>query len=422
MFDFCTDLLLKVINVDEIPSEEIPLEMGVMAEALRRDDNFCFPRRFIGETKFPDVDRTLTSFSLSSSKCVLTHPLKVNYLPPQSVLLDIEKEFAEPSNKESEKLVQISSYGNFNQHGILILQRFHRLKRLRAEVEFEKAWLQSVSHLSAFTDDVTHTLLGRWNFEGTYLASYHGYTITSQLLSQLCGERYLSDEILNFLGQKYCDKSNHNRQACRNILLPSFLSTGELFEHVVVNICANYDLDGVMSMYLPVHINPNHWGLAIFSVIDQTVFFDDGNHSPIPDDLNRNAHEIIEIIHQVSSNDKFVPSKWSKIKRFVVPMPDQPGSSSASSVGCGSCGVAVLCAIRDFLQWKNKWIFLGIQRCSTLALGIDIRDPWSFDLINERGYLANPEFGNFLIQHLTNQTRKRISNKKRRKKIGSSFC
>ena len=307
-----------------------------------------------GETKFPDVDRTLTSFSLSSSKCVLTHPLKVNYLLPQSVLLDIEKEFAESSNKESEKLVQISSYGNFNQHGILILQRFHRLKRLRAEVEFEKAWLQSVSHLLAFTDDVTHALLDRWNFEGTYLASYHGYTITSQLLSQLCGERYLSDEILNFLGQKYCDKSNHNRQACRNILLPSFLSTGELFEHVVVNICANYDLDGVMSMYLPVHINSNHWGLAIFSVIDQTVFFDDGNHSPIPDDLNRNAHEIIEIIHQVSSNDKFLPSKWSKIKRFVVPMPDQPGSSSASSVGCGSCGVAVLCAIRDFCSGRTN--------------------------------------------------------------------
>ena len=128
----------KVINLDEIPSEEIPLEMGVMAEVLRRNDNFCFPRRLIGETKFPDVDRTLTSFSLSSSKCVLTDPLKVNKLPPQSVLLDIEKKFAESSNKESEKKVQISSYGNFNQHGILILQRFHRLKRLHAEVELRR--------------------------------------------------------------------------------------------------------------------------------------------------------------------------------------------------------------------------------------------------------------------------------------------
>ena len=68
-----------------------------------------------------------------------------------------------------------------------------------------------------------------------------------------------------------------------------------------------------------------------------------------------------------------------------------------------------------FLQWKNKWIFLVIQRCSTLAFGIDMRDPWSFDLINECGYLDNPQFGTILIQHLTNQTRKRIRNKKRRK-------
>ena len=144
--------------------------------------------------------------------------------------------------------MQISSYGNLNQHGILVLQRFHRLKRLHAEEEFEKAWFQSVSHFSAFTDNVTHPLLDRWDFKGTYLASYHGYTITSQVLSQLCGERYLSDEILNFFGQKYCDESNHNRQACHNILLLSFLSTGELFENVVVNICTNYDLDSVMSM------------------------------------------------------------------------------------------------------------------------------------------------------------------------------
>ena len=228
------------------------------------------------------------------------------------------------------------------------------MKRLRAEEEFEKAWLQSVSHLSAFTDNVTHALLHRWNFEGTYPASYHDYTITSQVLSQWCGERYLSDEILNFLGQKYCDEFNHNRQACHNILLPSFLSTGELLENVVVNIRANYDLDSVMSMYLPVHINSNHWGLAIFSVVDQTVFFDDGYHSPVPDDLNRNAHEIIGIIHQVTSNDKFLPSKWSKIKQFRVPMPDQPGSSSASSAGCGSCGVAALCLIRDFYSGRTN--------------------------------------------------------------------
>lgn len=53
-----------------------------------------------------------------------------------------------------------------------------------------------------------HALLDRWNKEGSYLAPYGNNCITSQELSLLCGERYLSDEILNFLVEKYCDKSN----------------------------------------------------------------------------------------------------------------------------------------------------------------------------------------------------------------------
>ena len=232
----------------------------------------------------------------------------------------------------------------------MVLQRFHRLKRLRAWVEFERAWLQSTFHLSAFTEDITQALLDRWNVEGTYLSSYDGYKITSHELSQLWGERYRNIA----LGQKYCDISNENRQECNNILLPSFLSSGKAFENVVGNICVKYDLDNVMHMFLRVHINSNHWGLAIFSVDDQTVFFDDGFHSPIPHKLNRNAQEIIKIISQVTKNDRFLPSKWTKIKRFIIPMPDQPGSSSVSNVGCGSCGVSVLCTIRDFCNGKTN--------------------------------------------------------------------
>ena len=57
-------------------------------------------------------------------------------------------------------------------------------------------------------EKVMHALLDRWNKEGSYLAPYGNNCITSQELSLLCGERYLSDEILNFLVEKYCDKSN----------------------------------------------------------------------------------------------------------------------------------------------------------------------------------------------------------------------
>lgn len=75
-------------------------------------------------------------------------------------------------------------------------------------------------------DDVTRALLDRVNEEEKYLVSYKNYRITSQRLSIMGGERYLSDEIINLLIQRYCDLANENNQSCTFTLLLSFLSVG----------------------------------------------------------------------------------------------------------------------------------------------------------------------------------------------------
>ena len=195
---------------------------------------------------------------------------------------------------------------------------------------------------------MTHALLDGWNLENSYLASYNNYRITSQELSHLCGERYLSDEILNFLGNKFCDRANDDHQSCLNVLLPSFLSNGIIINSVVKKVCTSHDMASVANMFLPVHVQDEcHWGLAIFSVGDCKVFFDDGYHYPVTEELKRNATDVINIIYQTTSNENFHPSKWCQIERFKVPMPDQPSSSCGMTTGCGSCGVAVICLIRD---------------------------------------------------------------------------
>ena len=228
-------------------------------------------------------------------------------------------------------MVKFPLYGNFDREGVRILKRFHRLKVLRKEVEFEKKWLQSTFSEKdpMLPEEVTYALLDRWIIEGSYLATYGNYRITSQELSLLCGERYLSDEILNFLVEKYCDKSNQEKQVEHSILLPSFLSTGDVLRNVVERICLRKDMGYVTNMFLPVHMNMCHWGLAVFSVVEQTVFFDDGYHCPIPNNLKSNAVKILNI------------------KRFLVPMPDQPEDAARSTNGFGSCGVAVICSVRD---------------------------------------------------------------------------
>ena len=84
--------------------------------------------------------------------------------------------------------MKINSFGDFNMDGIRILERFHRLKRLRDEVSFEEKWIMTAFEKNPCKEEVTRTLLDRWNLESTYLASYGNYIITSQELSLLRGK------------------------------------------------------------------------------------------------------------------------------------------------------------------------------------------------------------------------------------------
>ena len=245
---------MTVIDVEDNPSDEIPLDFGLLSEVLRQDDNFRYPRRLLAETSFPNVNATLTSYTMGSSGSAMMDPITVKELPLQSVLNDIKKEFATSQNVASQLVVKINYFGHFNMDGIRILERFHRLKRLRAEVSFEKKWIRTVFKKNPFKEEVTHALLDRWNLESSYLASYDNYRITSQELSLLCGERYLSDEILNFLGHKFCERANDEHQACLNILLPSFLSSGNIINSVVSKICVSHDMASVVKMFLPVRM------------------------------------------------------------------------------------------------------------------------------------------------------------------------
>lgn len=128
--------------------------------------------------------------------------------------------------------------------------------------------------------------------------------------------------------------ANEEAEMCQNIFLTSYLSTGKVLQTVGQHICHQNNMGTVVNMLLPVHRNACHWGLAILSIKDQTVFFDDGYHCPIPKELKTNCRRITDIIFQTSGDVKFNPS-------------DQPSSESGSPEACGSCGVAVVCAIRD---------------------------------------------------------------------------
>ena len=133
-----------MINVDEFsPDKEASLgAREIVDDLMRRDDNFKYPRRILGETTYPEVDDTLRTYEKENiTGCTLTDPLGVEKLPPLSIIHEIEREF----RNKSDLVVKFPLYGNFDREGVRILKRFHRLKGLRKEVDvqFDKKWLQS---------------------------------------------------------------------------------------------------------------------------------------------------------------------------------------------------------------------------------------------------------------------------------------
>ncbi|KAK3740136.1 hypothetical protein QZH41_007571 [Actinostola sp. cb2023] len=344
---------------DDVSSDDEELEdEGVLKDIKRRDDNFIHPRRIIAYTQFPDVDDTLSVYSTSNTiDGPITNALKVNRLPPYSTLEAAAEEFRR--NNDSAFFIQFKSFGTFDRQGIRHLQRFHRLKQLRKEVEFEEKWLENAFENlgSNLKDAVTGALLDRWNPDGNFLSSYTNYVVTSQDLSLLCGERYLSDEIINLLLHKDCDKANEMEKSTKFLLLPSFLSTGMVSGDVIRRACDSVHIHEVKTIFLPVHMVPAHWGLLVISVSEKTPYFDDGIHCAITKELQNTVKKIITVIHDHYKLPEYDPVQWKGVQRLRHPIPSQPKDS-------GSCGIAVICAARDIINGATPytWTFKDMKR------------------------------------------------------------
>ena len=111
----------EVINIDDMSTEKIPTDVGVLADVLNQDDNLRNPGQVLGETIFPDVDSTLVNYSLTSSQGDLTDPVTVAKLPPHSVPDEIEKKLATSENAKSRPVAKILTYGDFDVVGIRVL-------------------------------------------------------------------------------------------------------------------------------------------------------------------------------------------------------------------------------------------------------------------------------------------------------------
>ena len=118
----------------------------------------------------------------------ITDPITVTNIPPQSVLREIEEEYKVIERRAT--ALKFPCYGTFDREGIRVLGRFHQMKSLKREVQFEETWLKNAFGNVTLEQEVTEALLDRWNFDGTFLASYGNYRVTSQDLSCWLGKGF----------------------------------------------------------------------------------------------------------------------------------------------------------------------------------------------------------------------------------------
>ena len=250
--------------------------------------------------------------------------------------------------RRHEDVAEYPQYGCFTLEGLGILTRYDKIRNLARQVPEEIRWMATAFEGLPERDMelVAGALLDHWNTSGNVLVDYKGYKITSQDLSVLCCEQYLNDEVTNLLIIKYCENANERCQEEVFTMLPSYV-TSVFGNNSIHQLCASVDMSKVHTVFLPTHLHGCHWGLTIFSVQEQEVQFDDGYHCPITNELEDTVRGILSTFHQATGLQCFEPSFWSRVQRFKIPMPDQPTVTASSHNGTGSCGVGVLCCVRD---------------------------------------------------------------------------
>ena len=339
-----------IINSDN--EDQSDIQRSILKDLCRRDVNFATPRRYLAEAQLPLVDQNIQAFTIESVTSKLEgdpcDPLTVDRVPPISVVTESMKELVKTKNKEGNEkfnfIVQYDSYGSFTQEGVRILSRFDTLRRVKREVQEEERWLDGAcGRLSAKEKEtVKAALLDRWNLNGQLLVQYKGFNITSQELSVLCCERYLTDEIINVLTIKYCDAANERLGRDVFAMLPTDISR-HFRESAVFNLVANVDMSTVEMVFLPMLLHGNHWGLLVFNVRDCAVEYDDSFHYPVNSFVHELSGKTLKVIFETTGLQRFQQTNWNKVQRFRVPMPDQPS-------GSGSCGVGVVFCVRDLCK------------------------------------------------------------------------
>ena len=279
------------------------------------------------------------------------NPLMLGARPSESTVSKCQQLINQASNEddESDVAIKLGNLGVFRTHALDIWRRAFLAADLKRKVAVEERWLSNSSTaLSASQSQEVSSLLFNSKPQEEVLR-FGNIIIDVNDISTLAGERYLTGFIIDGACLKYCKEAQGN--GAHSLYLPSMtqtwaLSGDSLFLSSKLKPFISGKVQNLLQWLLtPIMVNDNHWGLLCINMTSCQAYFDDGLKVYPPRnicDIIKNLFEAVNSL--VAERAKSPLQHFPPVQRFGMPLQPQTGE------GCGSCGMGVILAAKDFLN------------------------------------------------------------------------
>ena len=191
-----------------------------------------------------------------------------------------------------------------------VLHNYYVFWDIKKNFKVEKEFLErDASGISAKEKETLKMILYQRNPRGKFFAERNRIQLTIDQVTCLIGERYLNDNVINYLMNIFEKEGNLllGRNACLavdSLLLNCSKST---ISQSIRRCCCGKDVTQLEIIVIPTHLqHASHWGLAKIEVKTKAVFFDDGLHMRHPKELEMVVRIIINTLHILSSSDLII--------------------------------------------------------------------------------------------------------------------
>lgn len=282
--------------VDQDVSLCVQGKAGEVAKLFEKAPGFVVHGRiYIAVQNFPKiVPISQYDVAIRSSTKDCCDPLTIQSLPPLSVYEHGAKVLLKMVEKKGGNYyLKFASIGNFSRESLPILHNYYVLLRdIRKKFKEEKAFLEKyfkrgISEKGKETQ--CHSIQANCH-SCLSLARRNGINLSVDQVTCLTGERYLTDNVINYLMNIFVEEGNtlSGKNTCLAVDSILLCCSERIIGSSVRNSCFDKNVTQLTTILFPAHLKDNsHWGLCKIDVQAKSVFFFyDGFHMKPPKQLD----------------------------------------------------------------------------------------------------------------------------------------